>query len=116
MPKLVAVSDYVVAFYTNAYSMISVSPTKKLCEYFACGTPVIANQGIGDTDKIIQQVNGGIIIPDFSEESLRNSIKSFSSISQNERKILREKSRSIFGLEHAASEYQSIYENLNREK
>ena len=28
VPKLVAVSDYVVAFYTNAYSMISVSPTK----------------------------------------------------------------------------------------
>ena len=115
VPKLVAVSDYVVAFYTNAYSMISVSPTK-IGEALACGTPVIANQGIGDTDKIIQQVNGGIIIPDFSEESLRNSIKSFSSISQNERKILREKSRSIFGLEHAASEYQSIYENLNREK
>jgi glycosyltransferase involved in cell wall biosynthesis len=40
----------------------SVSSPVKLAEYLACGLPVIAQTGIGDTDQILSERKAGIIL------------------------------------------------------
>lgn len=111
IPALLNQMSYLVSFYTLSYSVISVSPTK-IGESLACGIPIICNSGIGDTDFILNELNGGHVMKDFSTDSIKILQKEVNLQNPINKKLLRNRSRKYFDLEHAIQKYNQIYDSL----
>jgi len=111
VPRYLNYMDALAAFYTDAYSVISVSPTK-IGEALACGIPIICNSGIGDTDSIIQEFGLGVVLEDLTQQSIKKFIDVTNFPISKDRLKLREDSRKVFGLEKALLSYRSIYKDL----
>jgi glycosyltransferase involved in cell wall biosynthesis len=68
MPAYLQTAD--AALLVRVPSLITeVSSPVKFAEYLACGIPVIAQPGIGDTEELIKTENIGVIIPSLSNTS-----------------------------------------------
>ncbi|HYN85825.1 MAG TPA: glycosyltransferase [Pyrinomonadaceae bacterium] len=61
-----------VSFRKPTFSQIAASPTK-IPEYLAAGLPVVSNTGIGDTDELVERERIGVLVPDFTKETLSAS-------------------------------------------
>ena len=68
IPGYLAAADAGLSFVKAGYATQSRSPTK-IPEYLACGLPIIANRGVGDVDKLIEENGIGVLLEDFSKES-----------------------------------------------
>ena len=66
-------ADIALSFIKPCYSKQASSATKN-AEYFACGLPVIASTGTGDTDEMMREDKTGVLIEDFKPESYRNAL------------------------------------------
>jgi glycosyltransferase involved in cell wall biosynthesis len=75
MPEFLNAADAGIAFYRPGVSRLGTSPVK-VSEYLACGLPVIINNGIGDTDRLIQQQNLGVLVEEFSETAYLKAVAS----------------------------------------
>ena len=75
------------------------------------GVPVISNSGVGDIDKILDQVNGGIIIKDTSEQSLKKCVNDIDNFIFS-RNTIRNTSKRFFDLNRASDEYIRVYKFL----
>jgi glycosyltransferase involved in cell wall biosynthesis len=64
-----AAADAALAFIRPTYSKISSSPTK-IGEYLAAGLPVVTGRGVGDTDDQLERHRTGIVLDDFTPDSL----------------------------------------------
>ena len=73
IPKHLNLFNFLVSFCKISHSIIGASPTK-VGEALSLGVPVISNSGVGDIDRILNQVNGGIIVKDTSEHSLKKCV------------------------------------------
>ena len=58
-----------VFFITPSYSKRASAPTK-LGEFLGCGVPCLTNTGIGDMSSLLKENNVGVVVPDFSRDSL----------------------------------------------
>ena len=65
IPVYLSGADLAVSFIKNCYSKQASSPTKN-AEYLACGLPIVANAGIGDTDLHISGSQIGSLVKAFS--------------------------------------------------
>lgn len=63
--QYVSAADLALSFVKASYSTMSRSPTK-IPEYLACGLPIVANQGVGDVDRLIEDSGVGAIVEQFS--------------------------------------------------
>jgi glycosyltransferase involved in cell wall biosynthesis len=75
MPRFLAASDAAVSFITPCFSKLGSSPTK-VGEYLAIGLPVIMNRGIGDSDRLIDEVEavvdaGTLTVADIEQAAAR---------------------------------------------
>lgn len=61
------------SFRKPTFSQIAASPTK-IPEYLNAGIPVISNQGIGDTDQILQKYKVGVVFDSFTKASYYKTI------------------------------------------
>lgn len=100
--------DIMVNFLTTSYARLATSPTRN-AESFACGIPVICNQGIGDVDMHTTILDSGFIILDFSDESLLRAINHFKIIKLKGGARLRNESKKLFALEIAEQRYKNVY-------
>ena len=57
------------SFRKPTFSQIAASPTK-ISEYLAAGLPVVSNQGIGDTDDLLEVERIGVVVKDFDHDAL----------------------------------------------
>ncbi len=109
--KYLEASDVAVSFIKACYSKQSSSPTK-LAEYLACGLPIIANRGVGDVDKLIQENGVGVLIDAFTKESYLsalNQIDGLGDISEECRKTAEKE----FDLETVGGgRYRRIYSRM----
>jgi glycosyltransferase involved in cell wall biosynthesis len=111
IPALIALADMSVIFIRADVSKAGCSPTK-LAELFACGIPVIANSGVGDLDDIlVPERNGSVVVPDFSDVSLRGAIEQVLSFRQSKSIDIREHSRE-FNLDEGVKRYAAIYSEM----
>jgi glycosyltransferase involved in cell wall biosynthesis len=69
VPAYLAAADAALAFIRPTYSKISSSPTK-IGEYLAAGLPVVTGRGVGDVDDQLERHRTGIVLDDFTTESL----------------------------------------------
>ena len=111
VPRLLSCIDVITSFIEPTYAKISSSPTK-IAEAFAEGIPVICNTGIGDTEEIISVVKGGLTIPDFSNESIKNAYLNLDNVAKLGGLRLRQSSKSILSLELANSLYRKVYKDI----
>ena len=58
-----------ISFRKPTFSQIAASPTK-IPEYLAAGLPVVSNQGIGDTDELLEAEHIGLVVRNFDQDSL----------------------------------------------
>jgi hypothetical protein len=109
VPDYLSVSNISLSFIKSAYSKKASSLTK-LGELLALGIPVICNSGIGDVDQILVNVDGGLLLKDFSDETLDSAAHTVLNLKPDENRRVR--ARSYFDLPHALKKYRITYENL----
>lgn len=74
VPAHMAASDVGISFVKATYATQSRSPTK-IPEYLAAGLPIIANSGVGDVDKLINENGVGVLIGSFDDEAYADALR-----------------------------------------
>ena len=74
IPKYLKQAHLGISFRKPTFSQIAASPTK-IPEYLACGLPVVANYGIGDTDFLLESEKVGICLKNFNQNEMAKAAK-----------------------------------------
>jgi glycosyltransferase involved in cell wall biosynthesis len=112
VPKFLNASDVAFSFIKPSYSKIASSPTKN-AEYLACGLPILANDGIGDTTEQISEDGTGIIVSELNESGIKRGLERIIDLIENDTSV-RDRCRSSaekrFSLEGIGGpSYRRIY-------
>lgn len=115
IPSYVSAADAAVSFIKPCYSKQASSPTKN-AEYLACGLPIIANDGVGDTTEQITEDETGVIIRNFDTASYNNALDELDELLAD-REALASRCRASaerrFDLERVGGErYRRLYRRL----
>jgi len=111
VPKLVSAMDVLISFYQPTYARLATSPTK-MAECFASGIPVICNEEVGDVKSFVNELDAGIIVDPFCDESISLNDQDIKSLIAKGGYRLRDKSKSIFSLDIASRSYINIYNDI----
>lgn len=111
VPDYLSVSDFSLSFIKPAYSKIASSPTK-LGELFAMGIPVVTNGNVGDVEHIVNDLGGGIVINDFSDETLNQVVDRIGELQDIDRFTLRKKAGEYYNLQSAVEKYSRAYQSV----
>ncbi|HMJ07836.1 MAG TPA: glycosyltransferase, partial [Pyrinomonadaceae bacterium] len=110
-----AVADAAVSFIKPCYSKQASSPTKN-AEYLACGLPIIANDGVGDTTSQITEDRTGVIIREFNTSSYNQALDKLDELLLDRSGLAsrcRESAIRRFDLENVGGKaYRRLYLNL----
>ena len=113
MARWLTAIDILVAFFKPSYARMGASPTK-LAESWAMGIPVVCNQGVGDLQKIMNEIKAGNLIENCSDKQLLEVVESFPILLRKGGNCLRIAAKMRFGLDLAADRYKVIYQGLRK--
>ena len=82
VPRYLSMADWGLSLKRSGYSQFSCSPTK-IPEYLLAGLPVLASQGIGDTDHLLTKNRVGVIFNAFDDDSIRTAIEQMNALSED---------------------------------
>ena len=111
MPQHMALAHLSVFFIRPVFSKRASSPTKQ-GELMGMGIPIVCNLGVGDTAKIIQDVEAGAVVADFTEKdynSICNKLDRLLSLSVSK---IRSGAQQFYSLDRGVEAYTKVYENL----
>lgn len=112
VPGLLRCADAGVFFHPVTFANRGAAPTK-LGEMLACGLPCAGNL-IGDVPRVLGGENVGVVLENFSDESLDSAAKAL--VAQSELPGIARKCRDAaeqwFSLAKGLSGYEAIYESL----
>lgn len=111
IPDFCAAADAGICFITPTYSSLGVSPTK-FGEYLACGLPTIINPKIGDTEEILNQLAGGVVVPGFEKQDLVAAAESALRFDQIDRLQLAARAKPLVDIGHTINRYDEIYRSF----
>jgi len=104
-----------ISFRKPTFSQIAASPTK-IPEYLACGLPVVANGGVGDTTEIIEKDRVGVVVREFTPEAHGRALDELDVLMANLPGLqakCKESARHRFDLETIGGvRYRKIYSQL----
>ena len=103
IPYLISLCNFSIFFILPAYSKKASSPTKQ-GELMAMGIPIICNTNVGDTDKIVNDYNSGILIADFNKQSYLSAIDNM--------QIKFDGAFDYFSLENGVEKYAAVYASV----
>jgi glycosyltransferase involved in cell wall biosynthesis len=113
--NLLCVGDVAISLIKSCYSKQSSSPTKN-AEYFACGIPMIANTGIGDTDLMTTEDNVGVIMEHLTPDAYTDALSRLDKLLENNGELTqrcKESAKNRFHLEKVGGKrYRNIYGKL----
>lgn len=95
-------------FIRPTYSKKASSPTKQ-GEIMAMGIPLVCNAGVGDTDRIVEQYNAGIVIENLNQLSYSSAVQSSKDINQE---ALISGAKDYFSLAEGTKRYLKIYQSI----
>lgn len=110
IPSLLALARHSVFFIRPTYSKISSSPTKQ-GELMAMGLPIICNSGIGDSDRIIQESDGGVLVGGFDQKEYAAAIRMLKQKEVDHNRI-RNYAIEHFSLKKGGQAYCEVYRRL----
>jgi glycosyltransferase involved in cell wall biosynthesis len=111
VPLHVSLFNAGIFFIRPTYSKKASSPTKQ-GELMAMGIPLICNAGVGDTDRIVNHYNAGIVIDDLynmPEKTIEMMKNSF-----NQAKTMQGASE-FYGLNEGVNRYLGVYRHLTQD-
>ena len=111
VPLYLSLSDISIYFIKPLYSKKASSPTKT-GEIMAMGIPIITNSGIGDSDQIIKDSGGGLLINSFTKEEYKKIINKIDVLLKTDKERIMETAQNYFSLEKGIELYQSVYDKV----
>jgi glycosyltransferase involved in cell wall biosynthesis len=115
IPLYLSAADTAISFIKPCYSKIASSPTKN-AEYLACGLPIVANDGIGDTTEFIEDDETGVVIRDFTSSDFRKALDELEILMEDKQSLAekcRESAANRFDLTTVGGKkYREIYRKL----
>ena len=114
VPSYLAAADAGLSFIKRCVSKVASSPTKN-GEYLACGLPIIINEGIGDSDALVDQWHAGVLIEEFNEAEYEAAAREIEAlvVAPETRVKARRVAEQLFHLETVGGErYASLYERV----
>ena len=91
------------------------SPAKQ-GEIMSMGIPIICNSNIGDSDRIIREADGGMIVRSFSEDDYDFVVSQIPELLSKSKAKIRETAIHYFSLEKGVRNYGEVYELLAGKK
>ncbi|MEO8085518.1 MAG: glycosyltransferase family 4 protein [Bacteroidota bacterium] len=111
VPQLLSICDLSIFFIRPLYSKMASSPAKQ-GEIMSMGIPIICNSNIGDSDRIIREADGGIIIRSFTDEDYDFVVSEIPELLAKSKTKIRETAIHYFSLEKGVQEYHEVYQIL----
>jgi glycosyltransferase involved in cell wall biosynthesis len=113
IPGELASANVGLCFMKPSEARVASCPTK-LAEYFACGVPVVATDGLGDVTEIVERNRVGLIIRHNDESSWGDTIQNLDRLLHDPglKSRCRRVAETLFGVNDGAASYLSIYEQL----
>jgi glycosyltransferase involved in cell wall biosynthesis len=115
VPLLLSASDCGISFIKPVFSKKASSPVK-WAEMLACGLPLITNAQVGDIESLSKQLQGVVVVDDFSVASFQAVIDHLPFIQQINAEEIRELSRSFYDLDRGIESYNSVYQKIKNKK
>lgn len=115
VPLYLSLSSLSIYFIKPCYSKKASSPTK-MAEIMAMGIPLVTNSGIGDVDAILAESGTGLLIKGFNFAEYTHVIEQISLLLAIEKNTIIHAANNHFSLEKGVNLYQSIYDQLERNK
>lgn len=110
VPLYASLSTFSLFFIKPAYSKKASSPTKQ-AELMGLGIPIVCNHGVGDTSRIVEKYQSGVVVKEFSEEAYLEAINEMEKRHFNKNE-LRAGAIDYFDLELGVERYAGVYEKL----
>ena len=110
VPSYIAAAQASVFFIRPSFSKQASSPTKQ-GELLAMGKPIVTNPGVGDSDEILQQTKGGVLIKEFSETAYQEAANQLLALTIDVEEV-RAKTAAIYSLNTGVSRYRNIYSTI----
>lgn len=111
LPVYLSLMDWSVFFIQPVFSKKASSPTKQ-AELMSMGIPVVCNAGVGDTDRIVQQFESGVIATNFSEPEIQRLVHASAQLFAPNTASIISGAQSYFSLERGVEKLDLIYRNL----
>lgn len=108
VPEYLALSHVSIFFIKPVFSKNASSPTK-MGEILGMGIPIICNEGVGDTDRIITDTSSGSLIKNFNEKNYRDAINGLEELLNKDKSKLRAAAASYFSLDGGVEIYEKVY-------
>ena len=110
VPKLVAAADYGLFFIMPVFSKKASSPTK-MGELLALELPIVANGGVGDVSRIMDETGAGVVVDAFDDETYRKALDQLEALAPDMRRW-RDAARRWFDLGIGVASYDRIYKEV----
>ncbi|MEO7800525.1 MAG: glycosyltransferase [Ginsengibacter sp.] len=110
VPEYLATCNMGIFFCKPVYSKIASSPVKQ-GEFMAMGIPVISNSHIGDTAEILNTLNAGIVITEFTSAAYLDAIHIINNNSFSSTEI-KNGAKDHFSSEIGVIKYKGVYETI----
>ncbi len=113
MPEYLRLLDLAVFFISPTFSKQGSAATK-LGELLASGIPVVINDGVGDSGRIVRASGAGTVLPDVGPEHLEEAMAQIQGLLGNPEVIrrCREAAERHFDLRQGVMRYEALYELL----
>jgi glycosyltransferase involved in cell wall biosynthesis len=108
VPYYLNASDVAMAIRKPTLSMQGVAPIK-LGEYLLTGLPVIASQGIGDTEQLLQHILHCFLFDHEGINGLEEVVQFINKLKNINRNLIREHAMDIFSKEASIDSYKNIF-------
>ncbi|MFN2458537.1 MAG: glycosyltransferase, partial [Chitinophagaceae bacterium] len=113
LPDYISVGDCSIFFIRPTFSKIASSPTKH-AELMGMGVPVICND-IGDTGRIIENTNTGILIREFTNQEYRLMVSKTEQLLSKDKAEIRKAASDYFDLQRGVETYRQVYKKALKE-
>lgn len=106
--KYISLFNLSIFFIRPTFSKKASSPTKQ-GEIMAMGIPLVCNQGVGDTDFIVNKYKSGMAVKDFTSKSYQETIEAYFEFKKED---LEEGAKDYFSLDQGSKKYLKVYKTV----
>ena len=107
VPIHISLFDWSIFFIRPTFSKKASSPTKQ-GEIMAMGVPLICNAGVGDTDRVVQTYQSGVVL-----DTLNEAVYGKLELTHFDGNDLRLGAIDFFSLEEGVNRYAAVYADFN---
>lgn len=102
-----------VMFFTDGLGKIGSAPTR-MGEILGCGLPVIANGGIGDVARIVEQYRVGVLVKSSSSADMEEALEELATLMLDPKLAsrCRHAAEEVFSLESGTEAYRAVYQKI----